>query len=543
MSLQPTRPTDVPADTAAIALKVFRNGNPYVRLRDALGPLFADRDFLTLYANPGHPALSPARLALVTLLQYAEGLSDQQAAEAVRSRIDWKYLLGLSLDDPGFDASVLSEFRTRLIKGKAETLLLDRLLAILAEHGLAKARGRQRTDSTHVLAAVRSLNRLELVHETLRHSLDILAQVAPDWTRSQSLPDWLERYGTRREAYQLPKTDARRTVLAEQIGRDGQHLLAAIDASPDTWLRNVQAVKTLRQVWAQQYDQTQTGLTWRPTAALPPAAELICSPHDPDARYGKKREEGWVGYKVHVTETCEPDQPQVITQVTTTVATTPDIAVTGAIQADLVARGLAPSVHIVDSGYVGTEHLVTSQDRHGITLLGPVQRGSSWQERAGQGFAATAFTVDWSHNVATCPQGNESTTWRESKNQRGGPIIQVHFRVVDCQACPVQGACTRADRRSLTLFPRAQHEARQRAQERQETKAFWEAYRARAGVEGTLSQGVRCHDLRRTRYVGTAKTRLQHQVTAAAMNVLRVAAWLDTTARATTRRSPYSRLM
>ena len=98
----------------------------------------------------------------MSLLQFAENLSDRRAADAVRSRIDWKYLLGLELTDPGFDASVLSEFRGRLVAGGLEEHLLDTLLALCREHKLLSARGRQRTDSTHVLGAVRSLNRLAL---------------------------------------------------------------------------------------------------------------------------------------------------------------------------------------------------------------------------------------------------------------------------------------------------------------------------------------------------------------------------------------------
>src|SRR5439155_22210685 len=129
----------------------------------------------------GRLPMRASRLAIVTVLQYAAGLTDRQAADAVRERIDWKYALALELSDPGFDFSLLSEFRLRLVEGGAETLLLDRLLEVCKQRGWLKAGGKQRTDSTHVLARVRSLSNLECVGETLRAALDDLASLAPDW--------------------------------------------------------------------------------------------------------------------------------------------------------------------------------------------------------------------------------------------------------------------------------------------------------------------------------------------------------------------------
>ena len=166
MSLRPAEIAPVPAATAQVAAAAFPKGCPAMRMRDALGAIYDDRMFASPYPARGQPAHSPWRLALVTVLQFAEGLSDRQAADAVRGRIDWKYALGLELTDPGFDFSVLCEFRARLIVGRVEQALLDAMLAQLRERGLLKARGRQRTDSTHVLAAVRAVNRLESVGET-----------------------------------------------------------------------------------------------------------------------------------------------------------------------------------------------------------------------------------------------------------------------------------------------------------------------------------------------------------------------------------------
>src|SRR5262249_45289207 len=149
-----------------------------------------DELFTAVYAIEGQPALHPWQLALVSVMQFMENLSDRQAAQAVRARIDWKYALGLELTDEGFHYSVLSEFRTRLVGGGIERLLLDRLLERRQERGWLKARGRQRTDSTHILGAVKALNQLELVGETLRHTLNVLATVAPEWLKPQIPPEW-----------------------------------------------------------------------------------------------------------------------------------------------------------------------------------------------------------------------------------------------------------------------------------------------------------------------------------------------------------------
>jgi transposase len=184
MSLRSEEIGPVPEETARVARAAFAGGNLYVQMRDVLGAVYDDARFAHLFAARGRPAEAPWRVALVTVMQFAEGLSDRQAAEAVRARIDWKYALGLELTDPGFDFSVLCEFRARLVAGGAEQLLLEALLEACRARGYLKARGRQRTDSTHVLGALRVLNRLERVAETLRDALDAVAVAAPAWLRA-----------------------------------------------------------------------------------------------------------------------------------------------------------------------------------------------------------------------------------------------------------------------------------------------------------------------------------------------------------------------
>jgi transposase len=545
MSLHPQEIPAVPEETMRIARAAFPHGNVYMRMRDALGTIYADQLFVSLFPACGQPAEAPWRLALTTVMQFAEGLSDRQAAEAVRSRIDWKYALSLELTDPGFDHTVLSEFRTRLVAGQAEQLLLDTVLARLRERGLLKPRGRQRSDSTHVLAAIRVLNRLERVGETLRHALNSLAVVAPDWLRAQVPPEWFDRYGTRIENYHLPKTDAARQALAATIGADGRQLLQAVETAPDLpWLREVPAVKTLRDVWAEQYTDPPGPLRWREMNEMPAPADLIASPYDPEARYSTKRSSAWVGYKVHITETCDPEHPHLITNVETTPATTPDDNMAAVIHTSLAPRDLLPQEHLVDKGYTDADMLVASQHAYGVTIVGPVADDPSWQARAEEGFDKSQFLVDWEHQVVTCPMGKQSISWLPNTYPKNGLVWEVRFARRDCTPCVRRSQCTKAKQepRILGLQAREHHEALQAARQHQTTDVFRRQYAARAGIEGTHEQAIRRCGLRQSRYLGSAKTHLQHLITATAINVVRVAAWLEGTPRAKTRRSAFAAL-
>jgi transposase len=537
----------IPEETARIARAAFPKGNPYMRIRDELGPIYNHQQFTTLFSNLGQPAEDPARLALTSIMQFAEGLSDRQAADAVRGRMDWKYALALELTDPGFDASVLSEFRDRLISGSAEMLLFETMLNHLRERQLLKPKGRQRTDSTHVLAAIQVLNRLECIGETLRHALNTLAAVAPDWLRGQVPTMWFDRYGRRFEEYRLPPGRPERYALAEQIGADGHQLLSAIyDTLAPTWLREVPAVQILRQVWLQQFyaADLDQAVRWRIAEDLPPAALLISSPYDPEARYSKKRQTEWTGYKVHLTETCDDELPHLITDVLTTPATTADFEATPIVQANLAERDLPPSEHIVDAGYITAEHLVSSQQDYGINLLGPASEDHSWQAKANEGFAVAQFVINWETQIATCPQGKTSAAWMPRQDHNAHPTIQIKFAKADCLACTRRSNCTHSATQPRLMMIRAQdqYEALQAARKRQATETFKTQYNTRAGVEGTISQGTRTGDLRRSRYIGLTKTTLHHLLLATGINLLRAGAWLADVPLSRTRRSAFTLL-
>src|SRR5574341_652991 len=484
VSVQP-RPWPKPADVvvAAVRAKYARRQAPLaVQVRDRLGELFPDAEFASAFAGRGRPGWSPGRLALVTVLQMAEDLTDRQAAEAVRERLSWPYALGLDLADPGFDHSVLSEFRSRVVAHGLEERVLDLLLARLVAEGLLGPGGKQRTDATHVVAAVRDLNRLELAGESVRACVDALA-----------------------------------------YARDGYALVeACYRADAPAWLREVEAVGVLRVVLLQNYTRTVTEAGTEVTRrqadrdGLPPGRFRLTSPYDTDARWGVKRDCFWNGYKVHLTETCDGEgtaggdtaggdtagglrpvpapaeagkatrlaRPNLITNVATTDATVPDQAMTTPIHHALGRRGLLPAEHYVDAGYPSAKLVTDAWHDDGIALISPMLADTSRQARAGTGFAAAAFTVDWEARQATCPQGKASSAWSPAV-QRGAEAVVVKFAASTCGPCPVRDHCTTAARggRQLTLKPRAVHETLQANRAEQHTTTWQDKYALRAGVE------------------------------------------------------------
>jgi transposase len=538
MSMQPRPWPEVPADTVRVAKKVFRKGTLAIRARDELGGWCEDVGFAGVYGVRGKPGISPAQLAVVTVLQFAENLTDRQAADAVRARLDWKYCLGLALEDEGFDFSVLSEFRGRLVAGSLERVILDRLLERLKVLGLVGPGGRQRTDSTHVLAAIRSLNRLELAGETVRAALEALAAAAPGWLAGVIDSSWQKVYGQRIDNMRLPASESARKKLAGQYGRDGYLLLEAVHGpGAPPWLRELPAAEALRRVWVQQYCRV-SGEHGKKVIrrearehGLPPGRLKLVSPYDLDARYSEKRGKGWEGCKVHLSETChEPGPgktrpaPSLITSVATTQAAVPDTAMTKPVHDMLARAGLLPGEHAVDAGYTSADLLLDSRAR-GITLLGPLLSGSPPQARSG-GYTAEMFTIDWEHQQVTCPQGATSTRWHPYAQQGKRQAIVVRFAAAACQPCPARAQCTTSPTsRQLFLRPRDIHEAVTAAKAGQASQHWKQRYSIRAGVEGTIRQATHVTGIRTARYTGLGKTRLEHAAAAAALNLLRLDAW------------------
>ncbi|MFD6726459.1 transposase, partial [Streptomyces sp. NPDC060131] len=411
------------------------------------------------------------------------------------------------------------------------------------ERGLLRAGGRARTDSTIVLSAARQINGLVRLGETLRAALNSVAAREAQWLAGWVPSEWFDRYAIRFEDARLPKGKTKRIELIEQIGADGLCLLGALNA-PDApaSLRLLDQVQALRQMWIQQYLIDDGQVRRRDLKDRPPGAERLVTPYDTDARGSVKRGVFWDGYKVHLTETCEPDSPNLITHVATTDSTVQDVRLVAPIHAHLAERGLLPGRHLVDAGYATAREVVTARRDYQVDLVGPILASTSWQTKDGEGFSQADFTIDWDNRRVTCPNGKTTSNWREDRSQDGAAVVRARFPMGICRPCKDREQCTRAGEkasmgRRITLRPQAEQEAIQQARAQEDTREWKDQYAHRAGVEGTISQGVRAFGLRRCRYYGLAKARLQHQLTATAMNFHRLDAWWTDVPRARTRTS------
>ena len=412
-----------------------------------------------------------------------------------------------------------------------------------------------------MVAAVAALNRLELAGESVRAALEALTAAHPDWVAQRiCVSDWARRYGTPMTSWRPPASKAKQDELAIAYARDGYALLEAVyDSSSPAWLREIPAVDVLRRVLVQNYTRTINAdgrevirrREKEPEGdGLPPGHVRIASPYDTDARWGVKREEFWLGYKLHVTETCDDPPPcscrpaadgagagarghdkdcahlvfpNLITHVATTDATVTDNQMTGVIDDELAGKNLAPGRHYLDSGYLSAALVVSEHARHGIALIGPLLADTSAQARAGHGYARADFTVDYDTQTVTCPQGKTSASWTPC-TQHGKDTIVATFSVTDCVPCPARALCTASRRRQLSLPPRDLAEAQAAARAAEKTTGFQADYARRAGVEGTMHQAA-SHGARRARYRGLPKTRLDHAYMACALNLLRLEAY------------------
>ncbi|MEO3781619.1 IS1182 family transposase, partial [Micromonospora sp. B11E3] len=528
MSMRPRPLAQVPEQTMLVARAAFPKGSLAMSVRDQLGEVFADERFAAAFGVRGAPATSPGVLALVTALQYAEGLTDRQAAQMVVRAIDWKYCLGLELTDTGFDYSVLSKFRARLVEHGLERAAFDLLLQVLKDKGLIGAGGKARTDSTHVISAVRDLNRLELAGETVRAAVEVLAVAAAGWLATViDIGEWNQRYGARVDSWRLPTSRTKRDRLAQVYGADAVRLLEAVwSPSAPAWLVELPAIETLRRMLVQNYHisadthgRQVIKMRQADDDGLPPARHRITSPYDLDTRWAAKGEDlFWNGYKVHLTETCHADNdppgagtpapPNLIINVATTASTVPDVKATTPIHAALAASGLLPARHYLDAGYPCAETINTAADTYGVTMVTPASRDTSAQARAGTGFAKDAFTIDWATRQVTCPQGNTSGNWNPV-SQHGTDAIVITFPTGACHPCPARTQCTasKRGRRHLTLRPQELHEALARNRADQARKTWQDDYALRAGVEGTIGQAIAITGIRHARYRGLPKTR------------------------------------
>jgi len=502
----------MPPDTAELGRKLLAAGDPYRVIGDRLADVVRDEDFAALYEPTGREAISPAVLALVTLFQFLEGVPDRAAARAVAVRLDWKYALHLPLGDAGFEFTCLHYFRQRVLAGGAAGLLFETVLERVRALGLVKRRGKQRTDSTAVLAAVRALSALEATGEALRLAVRALERADPAWAARALPASFRERHARTVPDYRL--SEAERAAALREVGDDGCWLLERVAAAP-AGLADLAAVGVLRAVWAQRFARGEDGRT-RPRDGGVDSTERILSPHDPGARAGRKRGRGWVGEKVHVTETAEPGGPNFITDVATENASSADVEALPGIRRRLAGRDLLPAEQVVDAGYVSGQQLAASE-RAGVELVGPPLADTSPNE-----FKLADFAIDRAARRATCPAGQRSTKWAERTERDGSRAAHIRFPAAACAGCRLRPRCTGGrSGRSLSL---SEHHARLEARRAEaRTEAFRERLRARPAIEGTLSELVRAHGLRRHRYRGEAQRHFENLLKATACNLKRLA--------------------
>ncbi len=541
MSLRPRSGEQVPSLTAQVARASNPGGTTAIWVRDRLDGLWCDEDFADWYPRDGRPGLSPAQLATVCVLQFLLGLSDRQAAEAVRCRIDFKYAMAMELDDPGFHHSVLADFRDRLAEGDRADRLLDLALARLKEAGLVHERTTQRTDSTHVLAAVRDLTRLELITEAVRAALEEVAAASPHLLDELVDEDWGRRYG---RPVRLGKNPTKPKTRILATGNDAVRLVEHLyrHGADRTSGPRIQA---LRQIMVQNYHRDAAGhLRWRTHEkeggpGLPPSSQAVVSPYDTSARYARHGHIiSWKGFSAHLTETCAPDGPNVITDV----ATTHDSQVLPGIHTRLSRRGLLPAEHLVDAGYTSLPHLEQATREHQVTVSGPLRSNPTRQHRRNEGFARDDFHIDYDRQEVTCPQGQVSQGWHgpyPTSSPTAAPLIVARFTKSQCRPCPARTQCTTTadSARTVGFPPRELRDLQLRVRTEQQTPEWKTRYAVRSGVEGTVNEFAHGHGMRRCRYRGHGKAHIQHVLTAIAVNIERLSG-LPPTEEAPTPRLP-----
>ncbi|MGP4091375.1 transposase [Streptomyces sp. KR55] len=422
---------------------------------------------------------------------------------------------------------MLADFRERLIHGDRADRLLDLALARLKDAGLVRERTTQRTDSTHVLAAVRDLTRLELVTEAVRAALEEVAQAAPHLLDGLVNEEWGRRYG---RPVRLGKNPTRPKTRINTTGEDAVRLLECLyrHGAGRAFGPRVQA---LRQIMVQNYYRDAAGrLRWRAEedGGLPPSSVAVVSPYDTSARYARRGQTTrWKGFVAHLTETCATEGPNVITDVATTAATTNDAQVLPGIHIRLRRRGLLPAEHLVDGGYTSLVHLEQAAREHQVTVSGPLPGNPTRQHRRNEGFGRDDFHIDFDRRQVTCPQGQVSRGWHgpyPTSSPTTAPLIVARFTKSQCQPCSVRARCTtsRESARNVGFPPRELRDLQLRARAEQQTPGWKIRYAVRSGVEGTVNEFAHGHGMRRCRYREQDKAHLQHVLTAIAVNIERL---------------------
>lgn len=516
MSMQTPFAAEIPEETRRLVEPLLPADSVYRLVGNEIEQIISDEDLVDMYANEGRPAVNPVVLALVSVFQYLEKLPDRAAAEAVVMRLDWKYALRQELTWTGFHYSDLCNFRKRLLKHGREWVVFEGVVNYLRERGYIKKRGKQRTDSTKIIGLVARLSRLELVWETIRVALRTVGETNGPWVKKHLPVSFVDTHGQRRWDYRLSKAKIQRRM--GEAGQEGYWFLEQVEAHGTDELKALPEVKQLRRVLEEQYSRGEDGET-KPRPPGQAKGDVITTPHDPEARYGNKGGQGWVGYKLQVTETAN-DEFRFITDVEIVEAMRQDNQCLTAIQKRLVQRGVPPGKQYVDRAYMSGRHIAESQDK-GIDLRGYVREGNKSKP---EGFRLRDFQIDIEQRQAICPAGKKQSKWAKAKPGVKN-LIAHHVRFgTQCQLCPYFGPDLCTDKpQGRCLGINAYHDRIQARRQEAGTDRFKEEMKIRAGVEGTVSELVRGHGARRSRFRGRKKNQLQALFAATAANLKRLA--------------------
>jgi transposase len=516
MSMQTPFAAEIPEETRRLVEPLLAADSVYRLVGNEIDQIVSDEDFLDMYATEGRPAVNPVVLALVSIFQFLEKLPDRAAAEAVVMRLDWKYALRQELTWTGFHYSDLCNFRKRLLEHGREWVVFERLVAYLRDRGYIKGRGKQRTDATKILGFVARLSRLELVWETIRLALGALVRTDTSWVGRYVPVSFVDTYSQRRWDFRVGQAKIQQRM--GEAGQEGYWLLEQVEGHGSDELKALVEIEQLGRVLEEQFTRGEDG-KMPPRPRRQAKGDVITTPHDPEVRYGYKGGQGWVGYKLQVTETAD-EGPRFITDVEIVPAMRQDNQCLAAIQDRLVERGIPPGKQYVDQAYMSGYHIADSLSK-GIDLRGYVREGNLSKP---EGFRLRDFRIDVQQRQVICPAGMKQAKWVRAKPGVNN-LIAYHVQFgPQCQLCPHfgPGLCTdKPNGRHLGI--NAYHDLIQARRLETDTEAFRQEMQIRAGIEGTVSEMVRSHGLRRSRYRGTRKNQLQVLFGATATNLKRLA--------------------
>ena len=500
--------TEIPPEISSWGEEHLKSNSIYRVVGEQLYSFISREELNSMYSPMGRPCINPMLLSLVTIFQFLEDAPDRVAASFVETRLDWKYALHLPLDDSGFHYSDLCNFRKRLHSRNKEALIFDQLLEKIRALGYLKKRKHQRSDSTHVLAKVCHLSRLENLSEGLRLALGAIEKSDSSYYQEKLPATYRERWEVKLNDYRM--TAKEREESLNRVGHDIHWLLSVLDG---TAFLELPEVMTLQTLFSQNFTVDSQKIHLRKDCV--DCKEKIQTPHDPEARYATKRNTSWTGYKVHITETAnEKGEVNFITDVTTSNASERDNEALSRIQENTAAHDVKPEEQFVDKGYVTGDNLSDSHEQ-GIHLMGEASPLTN------EGlFTADDFTIDYESKQATCPSGCVSTSWKELETGKFAGDIQIRFGSV-CRDCAMQYNCTWNKNGRMLRISRHHNLMKQRRAESM-TESFREAMKRRPPIEGTISEMVRGHGLRRSRYKGILKTHFQNLLIGTAVNLKRL---------------------